>query len=578
MVNQLRANRLFYLLFMAFFVLFLNLIRMQIICQHTYRSLSEKNRIRIMYLEAPRGKILDRNGEALATSRLSFNCSAISREAKKNIHKSCQILSSILGRDAGELEARFKKKKPGWFHTVLMAEDIPMSWAMAIEERMDELPGFMIETRPQRIYPPRESVAHIVGYLGPLTQEEEETLEPYGYRSVDWIGQQGLEKFYESYLRGRPGGLQTEVDSRGRFIRVLGMKEPGEGRDLQLTVDGRLQNVVQGLLSSQKGAVIVMELKEGGILSMNSSPSFDPNLFSSVAGRKEVGAYLSHRQSPMVNRSIRGRYPPGSTFKIITALAGLERRKISAKTSFNCPGFLVVGGNRFNCWHESGHGLQTLPKAFQNSCNVFFYNVGLLAGVDAIAGKSLEFGFSTLTGIDLPGEKPGLVPSKEWKRNTLHEPWYEGETANFAIGQGVLQVTPIQLLVMIAAIATDGEILKPHLAHKIGGVKVSEKHARRIALAASDLRIVKEGLDLVINSDTGTGRLARVPGLRVAGKTGTAQSGQDQTHAWFVGYAPFDNPQVAMVVFVENGGKGGVVAAKMAGLIFKWMKEQNYFG
>ena len=400
-------------------------------------------------------------------------------------------------------------------------------------------------------------------------------MEPYGYRSNDWIGQEGIEKFYESYLRGRPGGLQTEVDSRGRFVRVLGMKEPAEGKDLQLSVDARLQNTVQNLLSSQKGAVIVMELNEGGILSINSSPSFDPNLFTSMAGRKGLGPTLSHGQSPMVNRGIRGRYPPGSTFKIITALAALDRRKISEATTFNCPGFLTIGNNRFDCWHASGHGPQTLVEAFEHSCNVFFYNTGLLTGADAIAEKSFEFGLSETTGIDLPGEKPGRVPSREWKKKYLHAPWYPGDTANLAIGQGYLQVTPIELLVMIAAVATDGELIKPHLVEKIGGVKVSEHHQRQLRLQSPHLRLVKEGLDLVINAETGTGRLARVPGLEISGKTGTAQSGQDQPHAWFVGFAPSQNPKVAMVVLIENGGKGGVAAAKMAASVFKFMKEKG---
>ncbi len=576
MVNNVKANRLFSVLGIGFFVLFLNLFRMQIVQKDAYRALSEKNRIRVVYLEAPRGKILERSGQALASNRLSYNCSAIPLEAKKDVAKSCQMLAGVLGVDAEELLMRFHKKKPGIFRSVLMAEDISMSQAMAIEEIIDQLPGFMIETHPQRIYPTRESTAHLLGYLGPMTEEDEELLGFYGYHFTDWIGQDGVEKYYESYLRGRSGGLQMEVDSRGRFIRVLGMKEPSEGKDIQLTVDGRLQNMVQNLLGEQQGAVIVMELKEGGILSMNSSPSFDPNLFSSIKGRKDVDHYLLNRRSPMVNRGIRGRYPPGSTFKIVTALAALSRHKISFDTRFACDGSWTIADNVFHCWRESGHGPQTLPEAFQNSCNVFFYHAGVLVGIDALFEKSLELGFSKLTGIDLPGEKPGFVPSREWKRNKFREPWYDGETANVAIGQGALQVTPIQLLVMISTIAAEGEILKPHLIDQIGGMRVSERHARHIEIRPTDLKLIKKGLDLVINSETGTGRLAQAPGVTLAGKTGTAQSGQAAPHAWFAGYAPSNNPKVAVVVFVEHGGKGGVVAAKMASHIFQWLKEHSY--
>ncbi len=572
----MRANKLSILFLAGFVILFLNLLRMQVIQGNYYRSLSERNRIRVIYLEGPRGKIVDRNGIPVVNNRLSFNVSAVPHEAKFTIHESCGILSMLLHVEAEELESRFEKGKPGHFNSILLAEDISPTQAMSIEERLDGLPGFMIETRPQREYPLRESVAHVTGFIGPMTTDELDRFEGVGYRQADWVGRDGVERMYESYLRGVSGGLQIEVDSRGRLVRALGVKEPVEGKDIELTLDSRLQSQVQNLLRTQKGAVIVMELEEGGLLSMNSNPSFDPNLFSSGQGRRDVGKYIHDADAPMVNRGIRGQYPPGSIFKIVTALSGLEHKKITPVTSVNCRGYFIVGGKRFGCWNEAGHGPQNLSQAFAHSCNVYFYTTGLLAGIETLLGKTLEFGFSKPTGVDLPGEKNGFVPSREWKRKTFHEGWYDGETVNLAIGQGYLQVTPIQALNMVAAVATHGHIFKPHLVNKIEGMRVAERHTRFLNVPEADWKAVEEGLDQVVNSDTGTGRLARVPGVHILGKTGTAQSGQHKTHAWFVGFAPAKNPKIALVVFLENGGRGGVAAAGVAKSVFQWLKEASY--
>ncbi len=563
------------LLIAAYALLGIHLAYMQIFRADYYRSLSEKNRVRVIYLEAPRGKIFDRGGRELATSRLSFNLSVVPREAKSRLSASCRVIGGILGQDPAALEKRFQKRKAGSFNSVILAEDISAAHAMAIEERLDLLPGFLIETRPQRVYPYGASAAHLTGYLGPMTGEEIEGLEEYGYRSADWLGRDGVEKSYESDLRGRSGGLQIEVNNRGRLVKALGVKEPIEGHDVTLTVDARLQEHVQELLDGQKGSVIVMELEHGGLLSINSAPSFDANLFSSAPGRREVGPYLKDPDAPMMNRGTRGHYPPGSIFKIVTALAALERRRLDTGTSIHCPGFSLIGGIRFRCWKDGGHGPQTLSEAFAHSCNVYFHNAGLRAGFDALRSKTLQFGFDERTGIDLPGEKKGFVPSRDWKRKTLKQGWYDGDTANLSIGQGYLQVSPVQSLVMAAAIAT-GEILYPHVIEKVRGVSVSERRAKPMNLDARALAAVRRGLHEVVNSDSGTGRLAKTPGLTIAGKTGTAQSGQDRTHAWFVGYAPETNPKVAMVVFLENGGRGGVNAATLASKVFGWLHEAGY--
>ncbi len=572
----MKANRLSLFVLIGFLAVLFNLFRMQVFRGDYYQSLSERNRIRIIYLEGPRGKILDRKNETLASNRLSFNCSVIPREARKQIHESCQLVAGLLGQDPEDLEKQYQRRKPGAFNTVLLVENITSEQAIAIEEKLDGLPGFLIETRPQREYAYHEAAAHLTGFIGPMTEAETDTLESYGYRQADWLGREGLEKNYESYLRGQSGGLQIEVDNRGRLIKALGVKEPKEGKDIQLTIDAKLQAHIQRLLKEYKGAVAVMELREGGLLALNSSPSFDPNLFASVNGRKDVGKYLHDAGAPMVDRGIRGQFPPGSTYKVITALAALENHKITDHTTFVCPGYMMIGGLRKHCWSEAGHGPQALTEAFAHSCDVFFYNTGLLAGVDAIYEKSMEFGLSQPTGIDLPSEKKGFVPSREWKKNILHSGWYDGDTANLAIGQGYLQVTPLQALVVISAVATSGQLFKPHLVDKIDGMKVAERHTKPIEGSPENWKYVQEGLDQVVNSSTGTGRLARVEGLRIAGKTGTAQSGKGEDHAWFVGFAPVEDPKVALVVFLEHGGHGGVTAAKVASSVFGWLKEAAY--
>jgi penicillin-binding protein 2 len=551
-VSEARALKVFVLVLAGFGLLFLNLVRMQVLSYERYHGLSEKNRIRVIYLEAARGRILDRRGRALATSRLSFNCTAVPREASRRIDESCRVLAPILLTEASALKDRFESgRSRGSFNTVIVAEDIPPAQAMAIEEKLDLLPGFMIETRPRRQYPYGESAAHLVG-------------------------QEGIEMAAEEFLRGYSGGLQIEVNSRGRLVRALGVKEPKEGKDVQLTVDAELQAFVQGLLGGKKGAVMVMELGEGGLLSINSSPTYDSNLFASSGGRKRVGKYLQGEGSPMVNRGLRGQYPPGSIFKVVTALAAMKKRNLSPDRAIHCPGHLVIGGRRFPCWKESGHGPQTMSAAFAHSCNVYFYSLGLTAGIEALLEKTHELGFGSKTGVDLPGEKPGFVPSREWKRRRFGEGWFDGETANLSIGQGYLQVTPVQALGMIAATALDGRWLRPHAIESIHGVKVSERQSRPLPSAPAHWRAVRRGLEAVVESAGGTGRLSRVEGVRVAGKTGTAESGQDRTHAWFVGYAPAERPKVAMVVFLEHGGRGGVAAAAVAQEIFKWLKGASY--
>lgn len=555
-----------------------NLFRMQILQGEEYRELSEKNRLRVRLLEAPRGRILDRSGEAIADSRLSFNCSFFPQEARKHLDANFRVLSPILGEERATLKTRYLKAKPGQYGTILVAEDISVEQAMQIEERLDELAGVLVETRPIREYPAGEAVAHLTGYTGPQTETETEWLADAGYGPSDWIGKTGLEAAYETYLHGKSGGLQMEVNSRGRLVRALGVREPREGKDVELAIDAGLQEEAYKLLDGRKGAVVVLDARDGGVLALVSSPAFNPNLFASSAGRKMVGEYFTDEHSPMLNRAVQSAYPLGSVFKIFTALAALGQKKITPATRFSCAGHLVVGGNKFGCWKEGGHGSQDLVEALAHSCDVYFYRTGLAVGPDSIRAMARLFGFDEKLGIDLPGERKGHVPSREWKKKKKRGGWYDGDTANFAIGQGFLQVTPLQAAAAVAAAGT-GELVRPHLVQKIDGVPVVSRHASAVPVPLKDLEDVRKGLLQVVQSDTGTGKAARVPGVIIAGKTGTAETGPGKpTHAWFAGYAPADKPQIAMCVFLEGGGHGGVEAAAIAHGAWQWLKDHQYFG
>ncbi len=345
---------------------------------------------------------------------------------------------------------------------------------------------------------------------------------------------------------------------------------------MTLSVDAELQKFIHKQFEGRRGAVVVLDLQNGSVLALNSSPSYDPNLFASTRGRKEVGKYLDDRFAPMMDRAIQGQYPPGSIYKMITALAALESRKIHLGSSFRCPGYMMVGGKKFRCWREGGHGPQGLTEAFAHSCDVFFYSTGLLAGVDLIHKKALEFGYGALTGIDLPGEKKGLAPSQVWKQKAKKAVWFDGDTTNYSIGQGFLQVTPMQAVSMIATLALDGVRMTPYVLEKIGSASVADHHLTTVPISPDYLQAIKRGMDAVVNTETGTGRLARVPGVRVAGKTGTAETGKKENHAWFVGYAPAEKPKIAMVVFLEYGGHGGIEAATISNAVMSKMKEMAY--
>lgn len=542
-----------------------------------YSNLSKNNSIRIIPIAGPRGNIYDRNEKLLVTSRLSFNVALVARELRDR-RAAAQLLNEVLGMTGESIIGAFDKADARPYAPVTVLEDIPKEKAIALEEASLDSDGIVVETVSRRDYINGASGSHVFGYLSEITEDELEVFRDYGYRPKDLIGRDGIEKEHDLYLRGQDGGTQIEVDSRGRQTRVLGLKEPRNGTDIQLTIDESLQEAADKLLGSRRGAVLAMDPGTGEILALASHPAYDPNIFVRPNTSRARLALLDDRIGrPLSNKAISGLYPPGSVFKVVTASAAIELGKITGLTAFICNGSFRLGRTSFDCWKAEGHGVQDVVAAIMNSCNVFFYNAGKIVGVDGMEAYSKAFGFGRPTGIDLPDEVKGVVPGRVWKHSRLKEDWFEGETINYAIGQGYLLVTPIQVLDMIAVMANRGYLVRPHVTRRIGDKVLKWPQGKSLGLSEGAIRVVRQGLLEAINGESGTGKRAKLEGLQVAGKTGTAQTPRGRTHAWFCGFAPFKDPKLCIVVLVEHGGHGGVEPAEIAHGIFEEARRLGYF-
>jgi len=564
------------IIYTAFTLLTTALLYIQIIRFPYYHKLARNNVIRIIPIDGPRGNMFDTKGIALVSNRLSFDVAVVYQELQ-DTENLIKVLTETLGVASKDIlkSIELARRKP--YAPVTIIEDVDKEKALMLEEASLDIRGLVIETRSKRNYIYQDMASHVFGYLSEISEYELEKMRGYGYRMRDLIGKDGLEKIYDRYLAGVDGGLQIEVDSKGRLVKTLGLKEPSSGKDLYLTIDLSLQAVSDKLLGERKGAVIVMNPQNGAVLALASHPAFDPNIFVKPDTSRERMMLVSDRKGrPLFNRAISGMYPPGSVFKITVASAALSTKRVTPNTRFNCTGSYNLGGVKFDCWKDTGHGSQNITEGLMNSCNVFFYNTGKATGVDNIETYTRVFGFGAHTGVDLPDEAKGVVPGKLWKRLHKHDNWYEGDTLNYSIGQGYLLVTPIQIVEMTSVIANGGNIVTPHLVKKIGTDDMEVPEPSNIGLRNEAIQTVREGLYKVVNSDEGTGKHVRVEGLSIAGKTGTAQNPQGRTHAWFTGFAPFNVPKISLVVFLEHGGKGGLEPAEIAKGIFQEAKNRGY--
>ena len=561
-------TRIYAFILSVFFVLLIcGLAYVQIYRHVKYKVMSEENRLKVIPLMAPRGSILDRDGKDMVKDVLSFDVSIIYSQIN-SIEDLANTLSSSLDVPAEEIKVKIRKSRWRPYSPTVIVADIGIEKAIYLEEIAMDYPGLLIDVSAKRKYLKGESGANVLGYLGLINRSEFERLKHYGYRMNDLVGRGGVEKVYDDYLRGTHGGKQVEVDHRGREIMVLGFKEPIPGKNLYLTIDLDLQEYCDDLLKGKRGSILAMDPDTGAVLAMASAPSYDPEIFIDGKRKAEVADVLKDKEYPLLNRAVAGAYPPGSVFKAIVATAGLETGVVTLHTSFDCTGSIRMGRRTFHCWRKSGHGPQVLQEAIKNSCNVYFWRLGSLLGVDNLAEYAGMFGVGTRTGIDLPGEVAGLLPSREWKKKEYKESWYKGETMNYSVGQGYVLCSPLQLCRIMSVFANGGYLIRPYIAESVEGVSLNKPERIRLDISEETIEHVREGLRKVVNDRRGTGMKARQEDVVVAGKTGTAQTSKGKSHGWFAGFAPFVEPKLTVVVFDEYGGKGGYYAAETAGKVF----------
>jgi len=569
-----------------FALLVLRLWHLQILSVEDYRSMSENNRLRFVPEAASRGAILDRNGTVMVSNRPSFSLAVVPQEVKDRDALLNQLVA-LLGLDRRELVERWEKGKGrARYYPVVLASNITRDQVEIVEENRLRLPGVEIEMKPVREYAGGTLAAHLLGYIGEVSEDELNNKGYEEYNPGDYIGKNGIERSWEKELHGSDGGRQLEVDARGRVLRTISESYPTVGNSVVLTLDANLQKQAERAFGDQAGAAVAMDVNSGEVLAFVSNPGFDPALFSGKLPADKWREYLEDKRHPLENKALSGQYPPGSTFKIITALAGLENGVIDEKSTVTCTGSYDLGSSTFNCWNRHGHGVTNLKKALRESCDVYFYQLGEHLGVDAIAATAKKFLLGAPLGIGLLHEKGGLIPTAEWKQKRFGKRWFHGETLPVAIGQGYVLMTPIQLASMIATVANEGSVYRPHLVKRIvdaDGKPVKEFKPELLGTAgisADKFRLVKQGLFAVVNEPGGTGAMARLYDVHVAGKTGSSQvvklrdsklstPWQFRDHALFVAFAPYEKPEIAVAVVVEHGEHGGSAAAPIAGQIMR---------
>jgi penicillin-binding protein 2 len=549
-----------------------------------YATLARDNSVSVRMVAPPRGRILDRFGTVLANNKQNWRALLVA-EQTTDVGRTLDNFSRLVpleDRERARIERDVKRHRR--FIPILVRDFLSWDDMARIEVNAPDLPGILIDVGATRVYPFEDRLAHIVGYVAPPSEKDVEgdpMLSLPGIR----VGRAGIEKSREAELRGRAGVVQLEVNAYGRVIRELAHQEGIPGDDVGLALDDGLQQAVLGRLGDESASAVVLDCRNGEVLAMASNPSFDPSLFNTGVSQAQWQAWATDPRAPLINKASAGVYAPGSTFKMAVALAALQSRAITPSDRFSCPGYFDLGNARFHCWRKGGHGSLDLHGGLKNSCDVFFYHVALKAGIDPIAAMAHQLGMGTKLQIDLPEQKVGLIPTREWRRAHGHA-WNLGDTVVSGIGQGYIQVTPLQLAVYVARIAT-GRAVEPHLTRTIAGELISGSRAEDWPLlSVSDkfLTAVRQGMWAVVNDRGGTAPEARLPDphVQMAGKTGSAQvrrvsraqreHGFDSSklpwkyrpNALFVAYAPYDAPRYAVSVVIEHGNAGATAAAPVA--------------
>lgn len=541
---------------------------LQMVRGDEYRALAENNRLRRIPVPPTRGVVLDRNSQVLASTRPALNLILV-REGLSDADEQLRRLEEAVGvpYEATKVRLKAMRSRPT-FEPLILKEDVTLAEVAKIESRREWFPSVVVQQTSVRDYPDGRAIAHAVGYVGEVTEEQLGQQPPDGtLQQGDIVGKAGLERSYDVSLRGRRGWRLVTVNNLGR---QLGDARPGQtpedGHGLATSIDVRLQRTLVQALGAEVGAGVFMNPWNGEVLALASTPAYDPNMFAGPVGGAAWQSLIKDPNRPLHDRAIGSFYAPGSTFKILMAIIGLETGVITPSTIMHCGGSINLYGRPFLCWKKGGHGAVDLHQALVHSCNVFFYQVGKAAGIDKITEYGNRFHLGRTAGIDLPGESKGVLPSDAWKRERYKEPWYAGDTISVSIGQGLLAVTPLQMATLVSAVANGGKLPRPHV------VRIDDPEMENLNIAPGTLALIRSALADVV--EEGTGQRASLGSISVAGKTGTAQvlkksagvdadkqPKEERDHAWFVGYAPADKPEIAFAVVIEHGGHGGTTAA-----------------
>ena len=581
-----------------FAVLGARMFQLQVVEYDQYTTKAENNRINTRLLAPERGVILDRFDVPLAVNIQDFRVTMVS-ERTPDVDATLDAIHTVVPL-LPERRERIKRdlKRQHKFLPVLISDNLTWDQMAAIEVSLLNLPGVMIEEGKVRSYPLKSATAHVLGYVGVANEKDiEKDQDPLLSLPGFQIGKLGLEKQYESILRGTAGQAEEEINASGRSVRILKKNRGNNGKALQLTIDAELQFFTQNRLGSERSAsAIIMDAFTGAIYAMASHPAYDPNVFSRGIPTTLWKELLEDPARPLMNKVISGQYPPGSTFKMMTALAGLEAGVISKDRKVFCPGHMDLGSHRFHCWNVNGHGSVNVCQALEESCDVYFYQIALEVGIDRIASVAKRYGLGDRLGLDLPSEQSGLIPTQAWKRQRLKQSWNKGETLVNAIGQGFTLATPLQLAVMTARLVNGGIEVYPYLADQVGDKKTRfHRTFNTLSSKPDHIALIKEGMDDVINGARGTARATKIKdkAYSFGGKTGTSQvrrismeerrrgmkmdelNWSQQHHALFVGYAPLENPRYVATVVVEHGASGSAAAAPIArDLLLETQKRQ----
>ena len=579
-MDRENQTRLFItMLFVIFVVLFGRLWQLQVLEYSTYSTLSKENTTRTIPTLAPRGIIYDRHGKVLVANRAIFSAYLFpsSIDDEDEMKKVLSSVSRIVGVPQDKILKKIEENRARPFEPILIKDDLSIKTVTALEERQISLPGIVINVRPVRYYPYKNLAAQVLGYVGEITKEELHHLREQGYNLKDNIGKEGIENTYDRYLRGVDGGQQLEIDVSGRPVRTVGALDPVPGSDVELTIDLELQKLVEKNLEGKRGAVIVMDPRNGEILAMASHPSYDPNIFAAPLDNREWQR-MDREGHPFLNRAL-STYPPGSTFKVVNLSATLQEKTEKLDEMIECKGYYILGNRKAMCWiseyPQKMHGKLNILEGLVQSCDIVFYELGLKNGPSLLSKYSKGYGLGERTGIDLPGELSGVVPTEDWKKRVYKDVWVKGDSINYGIGQGFLIVTPIQMANVYGTIAT-GKRYIPHVALDIRSregkeiFKFKPTEIGSIPLSPENADLLRDTMRQVVKR--GTGIAAEVNGMPAAGKTGTAEN-PGKAHAWFMCFAPYTSPEIVIISFVEHGEHGDRVTAYIAREILKWYKD-----